>query len=81
MKSKDMAISESVFNSLIFGYGKTGDLKSADETLEMIRTSGLEPSAETRGRQGGYSQNTPPWDRKFSKYPPPEFWDFQETPP
>ena len=23
----------------------------------------------------------PPWDRKFPKYPPPEFWDFQETPP
>ena len=47
MKSKDMAITESVFNSLIIGYGKAGDLETAEQTLDMMRSSGAEPSSDT----------------------------------
>ncbi|XP_063958510.1 leucine-rich PPR motif-containing protein, mitochondrial-like [Lytechinus pictus] len=47
MKSKDLPVTEGIFNSLITGHGRAGDLDNAQNILNVMRSVGLEPSADT----------------------------------
>ncbi|KAG7245682.1 hypothetical protein CRUP_016018, partial [Coryphaenoides rupestris] len=47
MKSKDLAITEAVFNSLVTGHARSGDIESAKNILTVMRSSGIEPGPDT----------------------------------
>uniref|UniRef100_A0A4W3GXT7 Leucine rich pentatricopeptide repeat containing n=1 Tax=Callorhinchus milii TaxID=7868 RepID=A0A4W3GXT7_CALMI len=47
MKSKDLPITEVVFNSLVTGHAKAGDLQSAEGVLTVMADAGIEPGPDT----------------------------------
>uniref|UniRef100_A0A3P8UUE2 Leucine rich pentatricopeptide repeat containing n=1 Tax=Cynoglossus semilaevis TaxID=244447 RepID=A0A3P8UUE2_CYNSE len=47
MKTKDLPITEAVFNSLVTGHSRAGDIEGAKNILSVMRTAGLEPSPDT----------------------------------
>ncbi|XP_071485647.1 leucine-rich PPR motif-containing protein, mitochondrial-like [Diadema antillarum] len=47
MKSKDLPVTEGIFNSLITGHGRAGDLENAKNILNVMRSVGLEASSDT----------------------------------
>lgn len=47
MKEKELPVNENVFNALILGHSRAGDMESAEGILGMMKTAGLEPSNET----------------------------------
>ncbi|XP_061821261.1 leucine-rich PPR motif-containing protein, mitochondrial [Nerophis lumbriciformis] len=47
MKSKDLPITEAVFNGLVTGHARSGDLESAKNILSVMRAAGIDPSPDT----------------------------------
>ncbi|KTG42350.1 hypothetical protein cypCar_00026373, partial [Cyprinus carpio] len=47
MKSKDLPITEAVFNSLVTGHARGGDMDSAEGILSVMKGAGIEPGPDT----------------------------------
>ena len=47
MKAAKMPVHEGVFNSLIYGNMKAGDLKAGESVLDIMKENKIEPSADT----------------------------------
>uniref|UniRef100_A0A672KX40 Leucine rich pentatricopeptide repeat containing n=1 Tax=Sinocyclocheilus grahami TaxID=75366 RepID=A0A672KX40_SINGR len=46
-RSKDLPITEAVFNSLVTGHARAGDMDSAEGILSVMKGSGIEPGPDT----------------------------------
>ncbi|KAL0177792.1 hypothetical protein M9458_026686, partial [Cirrhinus mrigala] len=47
MKSKDLPITEAVFNSLVTGHARAGDMDSSEGILSVMKGAGIEPGPDT----------------------------------
>ncbi|XP_061767188.1 leucine-rich PPR motif-containing protein, mitochondrial [Nerophis ophidion] len=47
MKSKDLPITEAVFNGLVTGHARSGDLESAKNILSVMQGAGIDPGPDT----------------------------------
>ncbi|XP_023244376.1 leucine-rich PPR motif-containing protein, mitochondrial-like [Centruroides sculpturatus] len=58
MKSKELTINETVFNFLVMGYVKSGNMENAKGILDIMKNAQLEPTADTYTALAcGYAKN------------------------